>query len=435
MIVTCHSIASGRRHVTLVADCLAKLARYRYHTLCVDWDSTTSALCESLGVPAFQGPGLLAALGTRFDPPAETVFLRTGGSIDIVPLLSAADVWPRDPAGWAELYEHGGLANYLEQCTARWRNRYDVVIVNGPVDDDGSRGIYLAHLPDAVVLMFTPADIDETVHVLRRVDVARDRLPYGRGRLLVVPVLVGDADTRDAAERLDRWLRPWVSRDLPPADLVAALRMTTPEDVRPGGLLAALLARELADTALIGSDPEAYVSAAANRLRRSTTAPRRRADRIVFRSVVRREWITELAKAAVIETAPDEARFFDLVIDSYLTESRVRRQHSVDVPLGLGIEWRPESMTRAAVHAATRILETLSQHATSAVDNADQLATLLSDDILREVRRSGLFACYDLGMTDDQAMAIVDAEIRGLRGVTTDAGTTPSSTGNRPRER
>ncbi len=234
-IVTFYSYKGGVGRSFTLANIAVLLARWGYRVLCVDWD------LEAPGLHDYFSPLMSAdATGGVVDlvddflahtpHPADHTSRLTGvGMLDFL----AAGRTDQDYVGqvqdidWKGLYDKG-FADYLEHCRERWTADYDYVLLDSRtgVSDIGS--ICTAHLPDRLVVLFT-ANVQSmrgAVDVARRANVARDRMPYDRPQLTVLPVL-SRFDTREEYDRSEEWRRVcldetkslyhnWLDREVPP---------------------------------------------------------------------------------------------------------------------------------------------------------------------------------------------------------------------------
>jgi ribosomal protein L39E len=393
VIATFYSETGDGAHTSVLAHVVTTLASRGHSVLCVDWDLAGGSLATTLGFPNVEY-GVATLIAERSDADR---YVQRVDYVDVLP-AGRVGVAPATHAEWAALYRDDGLADFLEDCCDSWRKSYEIVMINGPAGNDGSRGIHLAHLPDVVVPVYTSASAGRTVETLRRVDAARDQLPYGRGRLGVVPVWVGERTT--AAQLFEPWLRAWVPRAVPLSNAIAALAVRGRGGTR---LLAELLAHELDGTTLISN---------------------LRSERRRYRNAnVPRAWMAELAKVAIERAAPREARFFDLVADTYLDNPVGPVSRRQDAVLGIGAELLVDSMTQAAVYIAMRLLDAVigdpprRRWRRSAPDRTlDEAAANLSEDELRAARVAGLAAGDEIGVAPAQATMIVDAMLARLRG-------------------
>ncbi|AXX31231.1 hypothetical protein KCV87_00700 [Actinosynnema pretiosum subsp. pretiosum] len=139
------------------------------------------------------------------------------------------------------------MGDLLEACAERWRPAYEIVVIRDAAAGRPSRGIVVAHLPDALVVDRRGIDAG----ALASASEARHLLPYGRAELLVLPL-------HGPVEDVDRWTLTWVRACVRPEQVAELVQ----DDVR---LLAALLVNGFAGTDLLFTDPEGYVFAAEHR--------------------------------------------------------------------------------------------------------------------------------------------------------------------------
>ncbi|MFD4669529.1 CHAT domain-containing protein [Lentzea sp. NPDC058450] len=208
------------------------LARWGLKVLYVDWNPD-----EALGFPQ----SLLAA---PEEPLAAVVRVPLLGPYVLDAVASVGFDHVR--GDWAAVYADG-LGDLLEACAERWRAEYEIVVIRDAAAGHPSRGIAVAHLPDAVVVDCRGIGAASLVSASE----ARHLLPYGRAELLVLPM-------HGPAGDFDRWTLTWVHATVRP-ERVSELAQ---DDVRA---LAALLGNGFAGTELLVADPGGYVAAAEHR--------------------------------------------------------------------------------------------------------------------------------------------------------------------------
>ncbi|MGB3443141.1 MAG: CHAT domain-containing protein [Actinophytocola sp.] len=208
------------------------LAQWGYSVLYVDWNPDESR-DPSASLLAEPGDPLAAVVRTP---------LPGGGVLGTLASIG----FDRVEGDWAAAYvDH--LGDLLEACTERWRTVYEIVVVRDAAVGHPSRGVAVAHLPDAVVVDRRGIGAAS----LASASDARHLLPYGRAELLVLPI-------HGQVEDVEHWTLTWVHATVRP-EQVATLAQG---DSR---VLAALLANGFAGTDLLVADPEAYVFAAEHR--------------------------------------------------------------------------------------------------------------------------------------------------------------------------
>lgn len=270
MIITFHSHEGDVSHTPTLVDSVSHLARWGYRVLCVDWALAGSSLhfvdsCQPQ--PVAQGLAdlivdFLAGNRPDINDYVHAARLAGGGAVDVIG-AGAPGAAEFGPGEWTTLYRDGAFSDFLEDCYQKWRRDYDLVVVNGWPEDCYARGIYLAQLPDVVALTFSSGFVDASVTLLRSIDLARDRLPFGRGRILAAPLFTGDlSEVERVSAAFDTWLRPWVCRDLELVDVATAFAWAADEPA-DSSLLAAVIAHRFGTTAALRTAPESYVAAAA----------------------------------------------------------------------------------------------------------------------------------------------------------------------------
>ncbi|MGX7829050.1 S8 family serine peptidase [Actinokineospora sp. 24-640] len=240
VIVTFTAQRRGGPFDEMPATVATLLVQWGYAVLLVDWNPSVGPTAER---------GLADLLAHRLAPREVIVPLTVVGG-DVVDTVPAGD-WTLLPDGfdaWASAYSQG-LADFVEECAEEWRAMYEVVVVRDGAQDHPSRGIAVAHVPDALVVA---SDDAAAVRVAAE---GRDRLPYGRGQLLVLPM-------GGAVDAFERWTHTWVHATVQPEQVVEIASA----DMRA---LTALLASEFAGTDQLVADINGYTFAAEHRNGRS----------------------------------------------------------------------------------------------------------------------------------------------------------------------
>lgn len=217
-VVTFYSYKGGVGRSFTLSNIAILLARWGHRVLTIDWDLEAPGLHEYfaplLAVPPDVGlvdiVDDFVAGGVR--PTSAYVTHLDAGEAGVVDLLAAGrqdDGYARRVQGidWAELYERG-FADVLEQCRKDWVAKYDFVLIDSRTGWADIASICTAHLPDLLVVVFTANEqsVNGAVAVARRADEARDRMPYDRPRLSVLPIL-SRFDSRVEYERAETWYR------------------------------------------------------------------------------------------------------------------------------------------------------------------------------------------------------------------------------------
>ncbi len=378
-VVTFYSYKGGVGRSFTLANIAVLLARWGHRVLCVDWDLEAPGLHDYFRPMMVAGPtsGVVDLVDDFFaDPirPVDHATRLTGvGTVDFI----AAGRDDTDYAGrvqkidWEGLYEQG-FGEYLERCRERWTADYDYVLLDSRTGISDIGGICTAHLPDRLVVLFTAnmQSMRGAVDIAERANAARDRMPYDRPQLTVLPVL-SRFDTRDEYDRSEEWrriclaetkglFRNWLSHDVLPE--VMSRHLTLPyvsywsfgeqlpvrSESSPGAdqisfaleTVAAVVAHHFDRTDLLAENRDAYVAAVRRSHRDFThdikvSTPRSTLD---FAT----ELLAELTKLGVraelslsgdrsmLGKADDDARHLCLVVDG-----TVSRWQSAEVELFL----------------------------------------------------------------------------------------------------
>ncbi|WP_037306171.1 KGGVGR-motif variant AAA ATPase [Amycolatopsis orientalis] len=234
-VVTFYSYKGGVGRSFTLANIAVLLARWGHRVLCLDWD------LEAPGLDAYFRPMMSAApsggvvdliddfLVGRLRPGAHTTRLRGAEKLDVVTAgrADAAYAGRVQKLDWESLYEQG-FGDYLERCREQWTAEYDYILIDSRTGISDIGGICTAHLPDRLVVLFTAnvQSMKGAVDIAERANVARDRMPYDRPQLPVLPVL-SRFDAREEYARSEEWrricleetkglFRNWLDRDVSP---------------------------------------------------------------------------------------------------------------------------------------------------------------------------------------------------------------------------
>ena len=282
-VVTFYSYKGGVGRTFLVANVAALLARWGYKVLCIDWDLEAPGLPEyfrpwlnnavleaaapidsvlatvgsvprtkSLPLPhddvgsgraaLAYGRGLLEVIeafgaGRALDWHEHITAVNlpeTLGHLDLMTAGRNDDTYAArvQKISWADLYSDRDLGGYLESLRLEFISEYDIILVDSRTGITDIGGICTAQLPDLLVLCFTTSyqSLNGAIDIAGRAIDARNRLPYGRGGLLVLPVACR-VDGRDEYERAQTWrslmatrLAPfyssWMASRLQPIDMI-----------------------------------------------------------------------------------------------------------------------------------------------------------------------------------------------------------------------
>jgi MinD-like ATPase involved in chromosome partitioning or flagellar assembly len=302
-VLTFYSYKGGVGRSFALANIAVLLARWGYRVLAVDWDLEAPGLHEYfaplLNEPPTTGVVDLVDDFTKGDDPPTAGYLTPlevdePGSVNLI----AAGRRDSDYAGrvqaidWAELYERG-FADVLERRRAEWVADHDFVLIDSRTGISETGGICTAHLPDRLVVVFTANEqnIRGVVDIAARAEAARDRMPYDRPRLTVLPVLSrldkfeyerAEQWRRKCAELVAPLFRGWLVKSVPEDLMLRHLtlpyvsywsfgeQLPVREERVPSAdqisfaleTVAAVIAHGFDRTDLLGDNRDAYVAAA-----------------------------------------------------------------------------------------------------------------------------------------------------------------------------
>ncbi|HJP73107.1 MAG TPA: AAA family ATPase [Pseudonocardiaceae bacterium] len=215
-VITFYSYKGGVGRSFALANIAVLLARWGYRVLCVDWDLEAPGLHHyfepMLGTSTARGVvDLVDEFRAGRNHPADYPTRLSGG--DLLSLIPAGrdHVAKVQAIDWEKLYDDG-FGEYLEQCREQWISDYDYVLLDSRTGASDIAGICTAHLPDRLVALFTAnqQSVGGAVDMARRANLARDKLPFDRPQLTVLPVL-SRFDTREEYDRSEEWRRVCVS--------------------------------------------------------------------------------------------------------------------------------------------------------------------------------------------------------------------------------
>jgi MinD-like ATPase involved in chromosome partitioning or flagellar assembly len=214
-VFTFYSYKGGVGRSFALANIAVLLARWGSKVLCLDWDLEAPGLTDYFRdlLPAPAAGGVVDLVddfrADRFDPAAYVTRLTGVKSLDFVAAGRDDPAYVRQiqDIDWEALYDDG-FGDYLERCRERWTAEYDFVLIDSRTGISDIGGICTAHLPDHLVVLFTAnlQSVRGAVDLARRADVARNRLPFDRPRLTVLPVL-SRFDNREEYDRSEKWRR------------------------------------------------------------------------------------------------------------------------------------------------------------------------------------------------------------------------------------
>ncbi|MFK0248396.1 KGGVGR-motif variant AAA ATPase [Amycolatopsis azurea] len=378
-VVTFYSYKGGVGRSFTLANIAVLLARWGYRVLCLDWDLEAPGL-DTYFRPMMNEPpsgGVVDLIDDfrdgRLRPGAHTTRLTGKVKLDVITAGRADDAYVRrvQHLDWEALYEQG-FGDYLEKCRERWTAEYDYVLIDSRTGISDIGGICTAHLPDRLVVLFTAnvQSMKGAVDIAERANAARDRMPYDRPQLTVLPVL-SRFDAREEYARSEEWrricldetkdlFRSWLDRDVSPD--VMSRHLTLPyvsfwtfgeqlpvmTEVNPTvdqisfalETVAAVVAHDFDRTDLLAENRDAYVAAVRvekrsflHDVRVSTTRPTMQlADELM-------KYLIELGvqpvlslsgERSLLEKGKDDAKHLCLIVDR-----EVSRWQSAEVELFL----------------------------------------------------------------------------------------------------
>ncbi|WP_236794613.1 KGGVGR-motif variant AAA ATPase [Amycolatopsis sp. GM8] len=367
-VVTFYSYKGGVGRSFTTANIAVLLARWGYRVLCLDWDLEAPGLHEYfrplLGAEPAAGVVDLVDdfLAGRVRPAAHAARLTGAGALDLIAAGRADSryVGRVQEIDWERLYERG-FGEYLEECREQWITDYDFVLLDSRtgVSDIGS--ICTAHLPDRLVVLYTAnlQSVRGAVDIARRANDARDRLPYDRPQLTVLPVL-SRFDSREEYSRAEEWRRiclqetkglyhDWLHQTVSPDAMARHLtlpyvsywsfgeQLPVREETEPGSdqisyaleTIAAVIAHDFDRTDLLAENRDAYVAAVRSKKREfrqdiRISTPRSTVD--IATDLVK--WLSELdvhatlslsGNRTMLNRAEDDARHLCLLVDRELS--------------------------------------------------------------------------------------------------------------------
>lgn len=246
-VVTFYSYKGGVGRSFALANIAVLLARWGHRVLTIDWDLEAPGLhayfapfCS--GAPEAGIVELVEDFAHGVDKPASAYVTRLDTDEPGALALVAAGRRDSGYAGkvqaidWEALYAQG-FADVLERCRSEWTDEYDFVLIDSRTGYADVASICTAHLPDRLVVLFTANDqsVGGAVDVAARADEARDRMPYDRAQLTVLPVL-SRFDSRVEYERAESWHRKcaeltaplfhnWLVKNVSEADMLRHLTL------------------------------------------------------------------------------------------------------------------------------------------------------------------------------------------------------------------
>jgi MinD-like ATPase involved in chromosome partitioning or flagellar assembly len=302
-VVTFYSYKGGVGRTFTLANVAAILGTWGYRVLCIDWDLDAPGLAYYFETePRLGLVELIRDFANRKQPDPRryvTALQRPNLRGEVAMLAAGA----RDDGyisraralDWGRLYREVDLGRFLEECRAQWVAEYDFVLVDSRTGISDLGGICTAQLPDILVLLFTANDqsLRGVIDVARRAELARDGLPYDRGRLAMLPI-PSRFDAREEYKQAEFWRSrfvqelefmcdSWIVKDIPMTSVLGHVtvpyvsywsfgeRLAAIHESKPSPhdisyafqAISAMICHRLARTDLLAENRDSYISAAA----------------------------------------------------------------------------------------------------------------------------------------------------------------------------
>jgi cellulose biosynthesis protein BcsQ len=246
-IVTFYSYKGGVGRSMALANVALLLARRGMKVLAVDWDLEAPGLERYFDYFRMRDPGL-GLLRMFMDARHGKVdFRRFCSTIDCeaphpITLLAAGREQYADYSrelehfNWGEFFisHHGG--DFVEELRGRWREQFDVVLIDSRTGLSDTGGICTIQLPDVVVAMFTTnlQSLYGVRDVMRLAQRARQGLAYDRMPLTVLPLPArwGMQELSEhqvwlgrVTDGVSEFFEDWLPRPLTARDVLERLRV------------------------------------------------------------------------------------------------------------------------------------------------------------------------------------------------------------------
>ena len=250
-IVTFYSYKGGVGRSMAMANIAVLLARRGLRVLAVDWD------LEAPGLERYfsyfktdpSGNGLLNLLMTKYrggNPNFEEYLWKIEGEIEgqyfdlqLLPSGKEADsgyAASLERFDWATYFAADG-GDFIESLREKWRETYDVTLIDSRTGLSDAGGVCTIQLPDIVVAMFTAnyQSLYGVRDIMRAAQTARNDLAYERMHLAVVPLparFTSRTEVHESQEWLGRFAEvlgefyeDWLPAWLDPRQVVGALKI------------------------------------------------------------------------------------------------------------------------------------------------------------------------------------------------------------------
>jgi MinD-like ATPase involved in chromosome partitioning or flagellar assembly/class 3 adenylate cyclase len=240
-IITFYSYKGGVGRTMALANVAVLLAQWRKKVLIVDWD------LEAPGVEHFfydepeelrsvqNRPGLIDLLSDSTQEDSEIRYreLLSTVSLKDVPDFQLLTAGARTSGyfksvralDFKSFYEDRDGGQIIERLRSTWKEAFDFVLIDSRTGITDIGGICTIQLPDILALIFTATrqSLDGAVEVARKAAVERQKLPFDRAQVPVLP-LPSRFDTQTEHVISQKWLddfereltplyKPWLTKE------------------------------------------------------------------------------------------------------------------------------------------------------------------------------------------------------------------------------
>jgi MinD-like ATPase involved in chromosome partitioning or flagellar assembly len=243
-VITFYSYKGGVGRTFALANVAALLSVWGYKVLCVDWDLEAPGLHLYFQKWMSQESvvGLTELIQTfkdgeepRWQNFVTPISLPKGK--EPLQLMAAGRqdesyIQRMQSLNWEALYENQQLGNYLETLRKEWKEEFDFILIDSRTGITDIGGICTVQMPDLICLFFTAnkQSLSGAVDVVKRASNLRNKLPFDRDKLWVLPV-VTRFESRVEYEVAQEWLdiftkvltplyEEWSHKDVATADLL-----------------------------------------------------------------------------------------------------------------------------------------------------------------------------------------------------------------------
>jgi len=218
-VITFYSFKGGVGRTMALANIAILLAKRRLRVLAVDADLEAPGLnryFSQLGLPPVEEKQGLLELLTQ-DPTDESTWESYTSSVDIedgLPLTIMTS-GRRDETyvlrvlefDWEHFFREQDGGEMFENLREEWKQVFDIILIDSRTGITDSGGVFTIQMPDILVLVANPnhQSIGGVREVAERAQAARQKLPYDRMPLSILPIL-SRLDTRAEYEQAREWL-------------------------------------------------------------------------------------------------------------------------------------------------------------------------------------------------------------------------------------